>query len=94
MLFGLQVTSDLLGSLAIAVSILTAAIGIGLRLGTLQQLVQGHTSILSQHADRLDRYEETQVVVGERLARMIGRVEATQNRIDFQTGNRSGEGNR
>jgi len=94
-MYAITLTGEIsLGSLAIVVSIVSTAVAIGLKLGTLQQLVRGHGSTLTDHAARLNRYEITLVEVGGNLQRMIGRIEATQDRIDRTTGKRNGEGGR
>lgn len=91
----MQFTGDIsLGNIAIVVTLISIAVRIGLKLGTVQQLVAGHTITLESHAARLDRYERTLVEVGGNLQRMIGRIEATQDRIDRTTGQRQGEGGR
>lgn len=92
MIQALNVTGEIsAGSISIVLSILTTALVIGIRLGTMQQLVRGHSLTLTDHANRLDRYEKTLVSVGGDLQRMIGRIEATQDRIDRHTGNRRGD---
>ncbi len=92
-IFAITLTGELsLGSIAIVASILTTAVAIGIRMGTLQTLVGGHASTLKEHSGRLDRYEKTLIDVGSNLQRMIGRIEATQDRIDRTTGFRAGDG--
>lgn len=81
-----------LGNIAIVITLITIAINLGVKFGTVSTLVQGHTDTLKGHAERLDRYERTLIDVGNNMQRMIGRIEATQDRIEHTTGTRSGEG--
>lgn len=91
-MYALTFTGELsVGSISIVVTLVTIAVTIGLRLGTIQTLVRGHTITLVEHAQRLDRYEKTLIDVGGNLQRMIGRIEATQDRIDRATGFRSSD---
>jgi cytochrome c biogenesis factor len=89
----MTITGDIsLGNIAIVVTLIGIAVRISMRFATMQQLVSGHTSTLNSHSARLDRYETTLVEVGGNLQRMIGRIEATQDRLDRRTGHRPGEG--
>ena len=89
---GLHLTGDIsAGSLSIVVTLVTIALTLSFRLGTLQQIVTSHTQMLASHSDRLDRYEKSLVMIGGDMQRMIGRIEATQDRLERATGHRPGE---
>lgn len=81
-----------LGNLAIVVTLIGIAIKIGQRLGALDSTVGQHAGVLNQHTARMDKHEERLTSIAGDLQRMIGRVEATQDRIDRSTGTRRGEG--
>lgn len=85
-------TEITLGNLAIVITLISIAIGIGNRLGTLSQTVLQHATVLTQHANRMDKYEERLIGLVGDMQRMMGRVEATQDRLDRYTGRRGGEG--
>ena len=89
----MQFTGEItLGNIAIVVTLITIAIGIGRRFGGMEQLLKGHALTLSDHAKRLDNYEGRLVEVVGQVQRVVGRIEATQDRIDRATGYRKGEG--
>jgi hypothetical protein len=89
----LKFTTEItLGNIAIVVTLITIAISIGQKIGTLSTTVVQHAAVLDRHAMRMDKYEERLIVIVGDMQRMIGRVEATQDRIDRLTGNRKGEG--
>jgi hypothetical protein len=85
-------TEITLGNLAIVVTLIGIAIKIGQRLGALSTTVLQHATVLDRHAVRMDKHEERLTSIAGDLQRMIGRVEATQDRLDKTTGHRRGEG--
>lgn len=85
-------TEITLGNLAIVVTLIGIAIRVGWRIGGLEQVVKMHGENLMSHTSRLDLYEGRLVEIVGSVQRLIGRVEATQDRIDQRTGQRSGEG--
>ncbi len=88
-----HITADIsLGSIAIVVTLIGIAINIGARLGTITQTVAQHANMLAGQSARMDRYEQgLNKNVGD-VQRLVGRIEATQDRIDRNTGRRQGEG--
>lgn len=89
----MHVTGDIsLGSIAIIVTLIGVTIRIGMQIGNIQAVASSHETAIARHAARLDLYEGRLVSVVSDVQRLIGRVEATQDRIERQTGTRSGEG--
>lgn len=92
-ILAVHITGDIsAGSISIVVTLIGIAIGIGIKAGTIQQLIRGHSLTLQVHATRLDAYEKSLIEIGGNLQRMIGRIESTQDRLDRATGTRRGEG--
>lgn len=88
----MHVTGEIsLGSIAIAITIIGAMIRIGQQIGKMQQLVTSQGTLIEGHRKRLDTYEERLVSVVGDVQRIVGRLEATQDRIERATGTRRGE---
>ena len=75
----MSVTQLWLANAPVVLTLIGIAIAFGRRLGSTE-------TILRLHADRLDRYEDRLVEVVGDVQRMIGRIEATQDRLDRKTG--------
>lgn len=89
----MQVTGDIsLGNIAIIVTLIGIAIRVGMRLGSVETVAKAQAALIEGHTTRLDRYEERLVSIVADVSRLIGRIEATQLRIERQTGGRPGEG--
>ena len=78
-----------LGNLAIVATLIGMAIGIGIRLGAITQLLADHSQRLMDHSTRLDRYEARLVTIVGDVQRLIGRIELTQDRLDARIGPRN-----
>ena len=76
---------------SVIITMLLIANRIGWHLGRIQSTALEHAKSLSAHAARLDLYEARLVAIGGDLQRLIGRMEATQARIERHTGERPGE---
>lgn len=88
-------TGDIsLGNIAIVITLIGIAIRIGMRLGSVESVAKAQAALIEGHSMRLDRYEERLVSIVADVSRLIGRIEATQQRIEKHTGGRSGEGGR
>lgn len=81
-----------LGSIAIIVTLIGIAINIGLKVGSVQEVVRAQAAIVASHTQRLDKYEERLVKIVSDVSRLMGRIEATQDRLEKRTGTRIGEG--
>ncbi len=81
-----------LGSLAIIITIVGAVIRIGWKMGAMETVARTQGENIERHTIRLDKYEERLVQVVADVQRMIGRLEATQDRLEKLTGRRGGEG--
>lgn len=91
----MHVTGDIsVGSIAIIITIVSAAIRIGMQIGAMQTIAKTQGDVIVQHTMRLDKYEERLVLVVGDVQRMIGRLESTQDRLEKITGQRPGEGGR
>lgn len=64
-----------LGSLLSIVTLISMAIGIGMRLGRFEQKIETLFRSVAAHAQRLDRHEERLIRIVEDVQRIIGRVE-------------------
>ncbi len=84
----------LLSAGGIIVTIITVAIRIGTKIGAMETTARAQGESIDRHTRRLDLYEERLVQVVGEVQRMIGRLEATQDRIDKRIGQRLGEGGR
>lgn len=91
----MQFTGDIsLGSVAIIVTLIGIAIRIGMQVGAVQEVAKAQATIIEGHTKRLDRYESRLVDIVSDVSRLIGRIEATQSRLEKSTGGRAGEGGR
>lgn len=89
----MHLTGDIsLGSIAIIVTLIGITIRIGMQIGNVQAVARAHSESIERHTQRLDLYEGRLVSVVSDVQRLIGRVEATQDRIERHTGIRPGEG--
>ena len=50
------------------------------RWAVLENILDGHTHVLKQHAERLDRYEAHALTIVADLQRLVGRVEVVAQR--------------
>lgn len=80
------------GSVANIVTMIVIAIGIGVKVGSLQAVAQAQAAVIVGHTMRLDKYEERLVSLVSDVSRIMGRIEATQERLEKTTGFRPGEG--
>ncbi len=71
-----------LGTILTIITMISIAVGLGIRLGSIQQIVAQHARILDNHSSRLDRYEARLVDIVGDVQRIVGRLEATQERIE------------
>lgn len=81
----------ILGTIPVIVTLVAIAIRFGTTIGAVNTVVSAHTAMFITHTSRMDRYEQTQLQIVGDLSRMMGRIEATQDRIDRTTGHRKGE---
>lgn len=89
----MQLTGDIsLGNIAIIVTLIGIAIRVGMRLGSVEAIAKAQAALIEGHTKRLDRYEERLVSIVSDVSRLMGRIEATQERIEKTTGGRTGEG--
>lgn len=86
--FSAEVT---LGNLAIVVTLIGIAVRFGFRVGMMENRLNEHAKTMIRHTERLDKYEERLVDITGHVQRLIGRLEATQDRIEKMTGFRQGE---
>lgn len=82
----------ILGNLMIVVTLISIAVTIGRQIGHIQQVVKTQGDLIAMHSARLDLYESRLLSVIADVGRLIGKIEATQDRIEKQTGHRPGEG--
>lgn len=80
-----------LGNVAIMVTLIGIAVRVGMRLGSVETVAKAQAALIESHTTRLDRYEERLVSIVSDVSRLIGRIEATQQRIEKHTGERLGE---
>ena len=71
-----------LGNIFIIITLVSMAIGMGIRLGSITAIINQHTADLIKHSLRLDTYEMRLVEIVADVQRLIGRVEATQDRLE------------
>lgn len=89
----MHVTGEItLGSIGIIISIAIAVLRVGVQIGGMQTLTKIQGDSIMEHTKRLDLYESRLISVVSDVQRMIGRLEATQDRIEKRTGHRDGEG--
>jgi hypothetical protein len=89
----MQFTGDIsLGNIAIIITLIGIAIRVGVQVGNVQAVAKAQAAIIEGHAQRLDRYESRLVDIVSDVSRLIGRIEATQQRLERNTGSRPGEG--
>lgn len=81
-----------LDAIAIIITIISTAIGLGMKVGAMQAVAKHQGDAILHHTDRLDKYESRLVDVVSQVQRMIGRLEATQERLEKSTGYHRGEG--
>lgn len=76
-------TGDIsLGTILTIATLLGIAIRVGWAVGKIQAVVDGVKKTASDHAMRLDRYEEALIKMVGEVQRMVGRVEGVQDRLD------------
>jgi hypothetical protein len=71
-----------LGDILTICTLVGIAVAFGQRLGRFEQILHDHAKKLTEHGERLDRYESRLVDIVSDLQRVIGRVEGAQNRAE------------
>lgn len=80
-----------LGSLLIAITIIGSVLRLGWKIGHMEEVATTQGANIERHTMRMDKYEERLIVIAGEIQRMIGRLQATQERLEKTTGHRNGE---
>lgn len=78
-----------LGTILTIVTLIGIAIRFGYRLGHFETTLNSHASRMTNHAERMDRYEARYMEIASQLQRIIGRIEE-QDKSPFPRNRRAG----